>query len=180
MTRHKPAQGAGEDAGHRPATSRFHRLDTIVALIVLGICAILYWRTLTFPSAPPSLAQDVQPAMFPQMLLFMIAVMALFLPFEHLQKRKQGIDLDEDRRHKPKPIVFTTALATIVFVGVMPWLGTYIGLLIAAAALPLLWGERRLKILVPYVLLFPTALIWLFAGALQVSFLPGITGYLFR
>ena len=177
---HKPAQRAGEDAGQRPATSRIHRVDTIVALIVLAICAILYWRTLTFPNAPTSLAQNVQPWMFPQLLLLLIAVLALFLPFEHLQKRKQGIDLDEDRRHRPKPIVFTTALATIVLVGVMPWLGTYVGLLIAAAGLPLLWGERRWKILVPYALLFPTALIWLFAGALQVSFLPGITGYLFR
>lgn len=176
----KPAQHAGEEAGHRPATSRIHRLDTIVALIVLVICAILFWRTLTFPSAPPSLAQDVQPDMFPQILLFLIAVLALFLPFEHLQKRKQGIDLDEDRRHRPKPIVFITALVMLVLVGAMPWLGTYIGLLIAAAGLPLLWGERRLKILVPYAVLFPTALIWLFAGALQVSFLPGITGYLFR
>lgn len=177
---HKPAQRAGEEAGHGPATSRIHRLDTIVALIVLAVCAILFWRTLTFPSAPASLAQNVQPWMFPQLLLLLIAVLALFLPFEHLQKRRQGIDLDDDRRSRPQPIVFITAVAILVLVGTMPWLGTYIGLLIAAAGLPLLWGERRYKILIPYALLFPTALVWLFAGALQVSFLPGITGYLFR
>ena len=177
---HKPAQRAGEDAGQRPATSRIHRVDTIVALIVLAICAILFWRTLLFDTVPASLAQNVQPAMFPQMLLLLIAVLALFLPFEHLQKRKQGIDLDEDRRQRSKPIVFITALVMLALIIIMPWLGTYIGLIIAAAGLPLLWGERRYKILVPYALLFPTALIWLFAGALQVSFLPGITGYLFR
>ncbi len=178
--RHKPAQRAGGEAGHGPATSRIHRLDMIVALIVLAMCAFLFWRTLLFDNVPASLAQNVQPEMFPQMLLVLIAILALFLPFEHLQKRKQGIDLDEDRRQRPKPIVLITGVVMLVLVGSMPWLGTYLGLVIAAAALPLLWGERRYKILIPYALLFPTALIWLFAGVLQVSFLPGITGYLFR
>ena len=178
---HKPAQRAGEEAGQqRPATSRFHRLDTIVALIILAICAFLFWRTLLFDTVPSSLAQNVQPAMFPQMLLVFIAALALLLPFEHRQKRKQGIDLDEDRRTRPKLIVFITSAVMLILVASMPWLGTYVGLLLAAAGLPLLWGERRYKILVPYAVLFPTALIWLFAGALQVSFLPGITGYLFR
>jgi len=42
--------------------------------------------------------------------------------------------------------------------------------------LPLLWGERRIKLLIPYVLLFPTLLYLLFSSVLQVNFLPGMVG----
>ncbi|MFC3283350.1 tripartite tricarboxylate transporter TctB family protein [Litchfieldella rifensis] len=176
----KPSQRAGEETGRRSASSLIHRQDLVVALIVLAIGAFLFWRTLLFDSVPASLAQDVKPETFPQMLLIVIAVLALFLPFEHLQKRKQGIDLDSDRRVRPRPIVFLTAGAMLLLIGVMPTLGTYIGLLLAAAGLPLLWGERRLKLLVPYAVLFPTLLFWFFADVLQVNFLPGIVGHPFR
>lgn len=173
---HKPAQRAGDDAGQRPASPRFHPLDAIVALIILAICAFLLWRTFLFDEVPASLAQNVQPQTFPQMLLVVIAGLALLLPFEPFQKRKQGIDLDSDRRSRPKSIVFITAVAMLVLVGIMPTLGTFVGLLLAAIGLPLLWGERRFKYLIPYALLFPTLLYWLFASALQVNFLPGLVG----
>ncbi|MDW5378029.1 tripartite tricarboxylate transporter TctB family protein [Halomonas sp. HP20-15] len=178
--RHPSARRAGEKAGHRPASSLLHPVDRVVALIVLAICAFLVWRTYLFDQVPASLAQNVQPGTFPRLLLYLIVALALLLPFEHLQKRKQGIDIDSDRRERPKPIVFITAVVLLTVVGVMPWLGTYIGLVLAAVALPMLWGERRWKILVPYALLFPTALFWLFASGLQVTFLPGILGHIFR
>lgn len=172
----KPAQGAGDDAGQGPASSLLHPLDLKVTLIVLAVCAFLLWRTFLFDKVPASLAQNVQPHTFPQLLLILIAGLALLLPFEHLQKRKQGIDLDSDRRERPRPIVFLTAIAMLIVVGLIPILGTLPGLLLAAAGLPLLWGERRFKVLVPYALLFPGLLYWLFSGALQVNFLPGVIG----
>jgi putative tricarboxylic transport membrane protein len=172
----KPAHGAGDDAGQGPASSLLHPLDLKVALIVLAICGFLLWRTFLFDKVPASLAQNVQPHTFPQLLLIVIIGLALLLPFEHLQKRKQGIDLDSDRRERPKPIVFVTSIAMLILVGIMPFVGTLVGLLLAAAGLPLLWGERRFKLLVPYALLFPTLLYWLFSSALQVNFLPGLVG----
>ncbi|WP_136063977.1 tripartite tricarboxylate transporter TctB family protein [Modicisalibacter radicis] len=178
--RHPSARRAGDEPGHRPASSPLHPVDRVVALIVLAICAFLIWRTFLFAQVPASLAQNVQPGTFPQLLLYLIAALALLLPFEHLQKRKQGIDIDSDRRERPGSIVYITAVALLFVVGVMPWLGTYLGLILAALALPLLWGERRWKILVPYALLFPTVLFWLFASGLQVTFLPGIIGHIFR
>lgn len=179
---HQPAQrGGGEDAEHeRSASSLIHRIDLIVALIILVVCALLFWRTFAFGTVPEVLAQGVQPTTFPRLLLITIAAMTLYLPFEYRNRRKKGVDLDSDRRSRPQSIVYITAAVLLIGVGIMPWLGTYVGLIILAAVLPLLWGERRYKILVPYVLLLPTALMWLFAGLLQVSFLPGIIGYLFR
>ena len=172
----KPAHSASDDAGQGPAFPLFHYQDLKVALLILAICAFMFWRTTLFDGVPASLAQNVQPQTFPQLLLIMISGMALLLPFEHLQKRKQGIDLDSDRSIPPKPIVFVTGIAMLILVGIMPILGTLLGLLLAAAGLPLLWGERRLKLLIPYVLLFPTLLYLLFSSGLQVHFLPGMLG----
>lgn len=180
---HQSAQrGGGEEDAERQhsASPLIHRVDLIVALIIVVVCALLFWRTFAFASVPEMLAQGVQPTMFPRLLLIVIAAMALYLPFEHRKLQKQGKDIDSERRSRPQPIVYITAAALVIGVGIMPWLGTYLALIILSAALPLLWGERRYLIIVPYALLLPTAIVWLFAGLLQVSFLPGIVGYIFR
>lgn len=180
---HQSAQRSGgdEDAGRQHSASPLvHRIDLIVALIIVAVCALLFWRTLAFATVPEVLAQGVEPTAFPRLLLILIAAMALYLPFENRKLKKQGQDLDSERRSRPKPVVYITAAALVIGVGVMPWLGTYLALIIFSAALPLLWGERRYAILVPYALLMPTAVVWLFAGPLQVSFPPGIVGYVFR
>jgi len=158
---------------------RPHRPDLYVSAVVLLITALLFLRTFWFDSVPDSLAQNVQPAMFPRLILIVIAVIAVMLPFEYGQKIRSGIDLDSDRREPIPPIVWSTGAALLVFVGVMPWLGTFVGLVMCAALLPLLWGERRWKILVPYVVIFPTAVTWFFAEVLRVTFLPGVVGHLF-
>ncbi len=168
------------DAAHDGAASpRVHLLDVYVAGVVLAICGALYLRTFWFDSVPSSLAQNVQPAVFPRLVLAVTAVLALLLPFEHYRQLRRGIDLDEERRSRPPAVVFVTAAALVLFVGVMPWLGTFAGLLLISGLLPLLWGERRWRILVPYALIFPTAVIWLFSQVLRVTFLPGIFGYVF-
>lgn len=161
------------------ALSRLHRPDLSVSAVVLIICGLLFARTFAFDSVPASLAQNVQPTTFPRLVLLVIMAIALILPFEYRQKWHAGIDLDSDRRERIPPIVFLTGAALLVFVGVMPWLGTFAGLLMTAALLPLLWGERRWKILVPYVVIFPTGVMWFFSEVLRVTFLPGIVGHIF-
>jgi len=51
--------------------------------------------------------------------------------------------------------------------------------LILSIGLPLIWGERRLKILVPFVLVFPATVIMLFSYVLGVYFDPGVLGVKF-
>jgi putative tricarboxylic transport membrane protein len=46
-------------------------------------------------------------------------------------------------------------------------------------ALPLLWGERRWQLIVPFVVLFPAAVMLLFAKLLGVYFNPGVLGFAF-
>lgn len=169
-----------EGAGRQPAPSPIHMTDLALCVVILAISGFLFWSTTTFERVPESLAQNVQPTMFPRLLIAVIVVMALFLPFEHLQKRKTDIDLDGARQKPIKPIGYITALALIGIVLLTPRLGTVLSMIVACILLPLLWGERRVWILPVYAIALPLAVALLFEGVLEVSLEPGIVGHIFR
>lgn len=172
-------QNRGAEA-ESSAPLTIHRPDIYVAAVVLVICAALFARTFWFAEVPSSLAQNVQPALFPRLVLIVIAAIALWLPFEYHRKLARGIDLDAERRDPLGWLVPVTALALVVFVAAMPWLGAYPALLMVTAGLPILWGERRWKILLPYVVIFPLLVLFLFSEVLQVTFPRGLVGSIFR
>ena len=176
----KPSQRDTEErAGGMPAFS-VHRVDLAVTAVIVALCAFLFWDTTTFEKVPPSLAQNVPPPLFPRLLLLVIVVMALLLPFEHVQKRAQGIDLEAARSDWIKPITFVTALVLLGVVAIMPWLGTLPALIVSCALLPVLWGERRWWLIALYAIAFPLALTYVFVAGLEVNFIPGIVGHVFR
>jgi putative tricarboxylic transport membrane protein len=157
-----------------------HKVDLVVTTVIVALCGFLFWDTTTFREVPPSLAQNVPPTLFPRLLLVLIVVMALFLPFEHVQKRAQGIDLDKERSDRVRPITLVTALVLLGIVLVMPWLGTFPALVVACALLPVMWGERRWWLVALYAIAFPLGITYVFVAGLEVNFLPGIAGHLFR
>jgi putative tricarboxylic transport membrane protein len=164
--------------GARPAS--VHRTDLFVAAVIVAGAAFLFYETTRFEEIPVGLAQNVPPELFPQLLLVLIAVMALFLPFEHIQKRREGIDLDTARGDRIRPITWLTGALLFAVVLVVQWLGTVLAMVLACAALPILWGERRVWLVAPFAVLLPLAVTALFVGLLEVNFIPGITGPLFR
>jgi putative tricarboxylic transport membrane protein len=172
-------QDEREDSGARPAFS-VHRTDLLIAAIILSGAALLFYETTRFDEIPVGLAQNVPPELFPQLLLVLIAGMALFLPFEHIQKRREGIDLDTPRSDRIRPVTWLTAAVLFGVVLLVQWLGTALAMVLACAALPVLWGERRLWLVALFAVLLPLAVTLLFAGLLDVNFIPGITGPLFR
>jgi putative tricarboxylic transport membrane protein len=157
-----------------------HKGDLIVTAILLALCAFLFWETTSFREIPRGLAQNVPPERFPQLLLLVIAAMALFIPFEHVQKRRQGIDLDKERSARVRPITFVTALVLLGVLLIMPWLGTFPAMVVACALIPVLWGERRYWLVAIYAIALPLAVGFLFVMGLGVNFLPGIVGHVFR
>ena len=175
-----PARSGPEREAGTPAASRLHRVDLVITAIILAVCGLLYWETTRFREIPRGLAQNVPPELFPQLLLITIAIMALFLPFEHVQKRAQGIDLDEARQDRIRLITYVTALALFVLVLITPWLGTLPAMIAACALLPLLWGERRYWIVAVFAIALPLAVTLLFVAILKVNFEPGIVGHVFR
>jgi putative tricarboxylic transport membrane protein len=168
-----------EDAGGRPVSS-VHRTDLLLAAIIIAGAAFLFYETTRFDQIPVGLAQNVPPELFPQLLLVLIAVMALLLPFEHIQKRREGIDLDVARSIRIRPVTWLTGAILLGVVLVVQWLGTVLAMVLACAVLPVLWGERRLWLVALFAVLMPLAVTLLFVGLLEVNFIPGITGPLFR
>ncbi len=59
-------------------------------------------------------------------------------------------------------------------------IGTYFAMVLVCVLLPLLWGERRWTILIPFAAGFPTLVMLLFSKMLGVYFEPGLYGIDFR
>lgn len=170
------SSGTGGERGKSPRSSLVHGRDLKLTIFILIICGVIYYITTTFESVSSLLAQNLPPEWFPRLLIWAIALLSLILPFEHnfLAQGKKG--LDEDRAHRiPLKAILTALLLTLVVASVV-WLGTFIAMLFVAAALPLLWGERRWKFLVPYIILFPLCVTLLFTKVLKVYFQPGLLG----
>ena len=69
-----------------------------------------------------------------------------------------------------------TAVLLVLAVTSILLFGTALAMVLVCIALPLLWGERRAKLLVPYFILFPLAVTLLFTQVLKVYFEPGAFG----
>ncbi len=156
-----------------------NRTDLVLSAILLAFCGWLYYITMSFDTVSPMFAQDMPPERFPRMLLWVIVGLSLALPFEQWLRGESGKVLDKARAKPARPIVYMTTAFLILAVLGIKWIGTSLVLVAICIGLPLLWGERRLKILVPYVLIFPTAVMVLFSYVLGVYFDPGVFGIKF-
>jgi putative tricarboxylic transport membrane protein len=153
-----------------------HTTDLVVALIILAICGYLYYVTTTFDEVSALLAQNIPPEFFPQMIIIVIAILALGVPFEHLLHTRRGGNIDSERSERVKRMPYFTTAMLIVFVLGIPYLGMLVTMFGICLVLPLMWGERRLKLVIPFAILFPLAVAYLFNKILLVYFEPGVLG----
>ena len=156
------------------ASSLIHLTDLKLALFIIAVCAYLYWVTTDFEQVADMFAQDVGPEFFPQLLLWTIIVLSLALPFEHLFLKEKRKGIDKDRKDRIEPMAFVTAGLLIATVASIPWLGSILSMVAVCILLPVLWGERRPKVLVPFAVIFPAFITLLFAYLLGVHFEPGV------
>lgn len=153
-----------------------HRTDLALALIILAICAALYYATTRFETVAPMFAQDVPPEFFPRLLIWTIVVLTLLLPFEHLFLARRRTDLDQDRGDRIRPNTVITGALLVAVVVAMPWLGTAPTMVVVCLLLPRLWGETRLWVVIPFAVVFPGAVTFVFSYLLKVHFEPGVLG----
>lgn len=150
-------------AGPPPRTYR----DLWAVLAILAFCAAAYAITLTFDTVPDSLAQGLQPAGFPQLVLMTMAGMALFVGWE---SRHGSTDA-------PPPVdrmVYRTSVLIIATVPVLIWVDFFIAITLATFAMGWMWGERRLKTLAVYSVLQTVFIYIIFSTILRVHFPHGI------
>lgn len=173
MSEKEPARGGPAVPQQR---GLIHPVDLAIMAIVLAICGGLYYETTNFEEVSDLLAQNIPPEFFPRLVMLVIAILALGLPFEHLLHRRRGSNLDSKRSQKLRPLPYLTALMLVLLAFAMPYLGTFLAMIAICLILPWLWGERRLKLIVPFAVLFPLVVALVFNRVLGVYFEPGIFG----
>jgi putative tricarboxylic transport membrane protein len=151
-----------------------NKKDTIIAFLMIALISFLWFETTKFEKVPDLFSNNIPPEMFPQILLIIILGMILIIPFEHIFLKKNGKNIDAGR---DKPIEKST-LGTMVILSTIvassQILGAAITIIAISIALPLYWGEKRLKVLLPYIIGFPLFVIILFNIVLGVHFEPGL------
>jgi putative tricarboxylic transport membrane protein len=175
-------QARGEQGRGRAERARglVHGVDLAVAAALLVFAGCTYYLTTKFEEVASLFAQDVPPEFLPRLLVWTIVVLSIPLPFEHLLKPGGRAHFDATRSMPIARMAYLTAgLLTLIVLSVK-WASTYLAIIAVCVLLPLLWGERRWKIIIPYALVFPTVVMLLFSKALGVYFEPGLLGIDFR
>jgi len=170
-------QRAGE-LDERPDIPLIHRTDLVVCLLILTVSLALFYTTTQFETVADVLSENIGPELFPQILLVVIIVLTLALPAEHLFLERGAAQLDGSRSDKIRPLTWATMGLLTVIVGAMPFLGTVLTMVSICLVLPWLWGERRVRTVVPFALAFSAAVTLVFSVILKVHFEPGLLGLL--
>lgn len=157
---------AETDTGRPVETGRLPR-DLAVGAAILLFCAVAFWVSLGIGKAPAALAQNVQPATFPRMVLAVIASLTVLM-------MALGLGQSEPARRAPKLIMIVTGALMIAFVMAFEALGPLAAMIIFCVIMPIAWGEKPSGLLVAYALGFPFAVYLLFDVVLRVYFPPGI------
>lgn len=180
--RHADEVGAAKSGGRSPLSPRslINMTDLWVAVVILVGVSLLWYHSTLWADLPAYMERGLPPTLFPRIWLGAIVVLTLFLPFEQYLQGEAGRDLDKDRSHPVKGITYLTILVMVPISASMECLGSALVIVLITLVLPLLWGERRLRILIPYVILFPPAVIFLFKLAFKVNFEPGVLGLGFK
>lgn len=164
----------GADPASRPAL--LHGTDLVLSLVILAICGALYAVTTTFDQVSVLLSQNIPPEWFPRLLIWVIVVLSLGLPFEHLFHRGGRATLDEERSTRIAPMAGITAVLLLAVVAAIPLIGMVAAIVLVCALLPVVWGERRRRVILAFAVLFPAAVFLLFSGVLEIYFEPGRFG----
>ncbi len=140
--------------------------DTYVGVTLLALCAVIYWLTTGFTEVPAMLSQNVPPTFFPRLVLSLVAILSVVLIFN-------GLGKSPEVSVRIEPAVPITA-AIVVLAGVLAGiLGTLPTLGLIAIALPLAWGERRLRPIGILAIGLPASIYLIFSVALGIRFPPG-------
>jgi putative tricarboxylic transport membrane protein len=153
-----------------------HRTDLVVSFIVIAICVFFYYETTTFEEVSNLLAQNIPPEFFPRWVLIIIMILALGLPFEHLVHRRRGEDIDSERSERVKQMPYLTAGLLFISVWAMPYVGTLLSTVVICLTLPVLWGERRWRLIISFAVIFPLVVAYVFDRILLVQYEPGLFG----
>jgi putative tricarboxylic transport membrane protein len=151
----------------RPAQAGRLPRDLAIGAVVLAFTAVTYWISFDIAEAPAALAQNVQPATFPRMVLAVIASLTVVMMALGLQHKDRARDF-------PKPVMLMTGALMVAFAIAFEAIGPLVAMTLFCVVMPLIWGAGKSAGLIAYALLFPFAIYMLFGVVLDVNFPPGL------
>lgn len=154
------------ESGRPVETGRLPR-DFLVGVVLLAFCAVTYLASLGIAEAPAALAQNVQPATFPRLVLTIIAVLTMLM-------MALGFGQTEPALRTPKLVMLMTGALMIAFVIAFGTLGSLAAMMLFCLVMPIVWGEKLSAKLVVYALAFPVTVYLIFDVGLGVHFPPGV------
>lgn len=134
-----------------------------VPLVILVFCGVAYYLTTTFDRVPPILKRGMQPADFPQLMIWLIGLLAAWL-------------LVRGRSPAPlalPPVVYVS-LGLLIGFPLLAMVDLFLALGIFGVLLTGLWGERRWWALILVGLVIPIAVFLLFDMVFEIRFPRGL------
>lgn len=141
--------------------------DLLPGLALLLLCAVLFALTTTFERVPAAFAQGMQASAMPRLLIALMALLCLIMIW-------QGRREPEPARRPITRATFLTAALLITASALFPMLGVTLTLFLVCLAMPVLWGERRPHLIVPFALAVPLGIYLLFVLVLRLRLPQGV------
>ena len=152
-----------------PASRKLTRWneDTVAGLAILLLCAAAFALTFRFDTVPAILSQNIPPTFFPRLVLGTMGILsgALLL---------RGLRTNLPKKEPVPPVVLFTAGIVTAGVLMLRPLGVLVLSFLVSLFLPLLWGERRLRLVLLLAALTPVMLYVIFGWLLQLQLPMGI------
>ena len=159
--------------------------DSLAGLAIVAVCAVAWRLTAGFDEVPAMLSQNVPPTFFPRLVIATATLLGGLLIADGIRRRAGDVARrtavgesspppeEKGRAALPPPVFWATA-GVVAAAGVLiPLAGMLLTLGLVAIVLPLLWGERRFRLLAALALGLPGAIYAVFTVALGVRFPVG-------
>ncbi len=144
-----------------PTGGLLARLSIPAGIIVF--CAVAFWLSTQFERVPPILKRGIQPSDFPQLILALIAILAVAL-------------MVTDKSAAPEKITAMTwkTVGLMVCFLILAEVDLFLGLGVFAAALCCLWGERRIWVVAALGIIMPLTVFFMFDVIFEIRFPRGL------
>ncbi|MDC0425721.1 tripartite tricarboxylate transporter TctB family protein [Pelagibacteraceae bacterium] len=155
-----------------------HKVDLIVASIIIIGGGFMYYEATLFPAAPNILGDTLNADVFPKMLIVIMIILASIIPFEISFMPEKIAKIDKGRSVSLEPITWKTIVLLIALVSVAEFLGPAVTMFVTAVSFPLVWGEKNYLRIAIYSVAFPIFVYLVFNKVLGLFFDPGVLKYL--
>ena len=135
----------------------------LILVLIIVFCVVAFWLTTLFERVPPILKRGIQPSDFPQLVIGLIAALAI-------------LDAFNKASAPPAQLNRTTWLTMGLLAGfvLVAQVDLFLALGVFAVALSILWGERRAFALIGLGIALPATVFFLFDLVFEVRFPRGL------